>query len=421
MGIKGLVPFLQDAAPKAVKQKDSMKSFTGKIVAIDASMCLYQFLIAIRTGEGENYGGLENKAGETTSHIVGFLTRTLKILESGVKPVFVFDGKPPELKAAEVNARREKKQEAVQEMAKALAAGDGQAYEKAMDRTVRGTKKQNEDVKRLLRLMGVPVIDAEGEAEATCAVLCSDNMVYGTATEDADCLTFGSKKLIRNLFATDYKKRPILEIDLELVLKLLDINMDQFIEFCILSGCDYTNTIRGVGSKTAFRMIKQYQGMEGVIQNLDTKKHPLPEPFLWKEALQEFKAPAVTRFKTKEEAQPHLAQKPANYEELTTFLRDEMNFAPDRIAKAIQRLKVAKERKTQISMTAYIGEQKPIIKPEDIYNPFRAAPKTATKTQDKTDAVSGEKRRNLTASSLAKKKKTSDENETSEPEDEDSQ
>jgi len=268
--------------------------------------------------------------------------------------------------------------------------------------------------------MGVPVIDAEGEAEATCAALCADKLVYGAATEDADCLTFGSPKLIRNLFATDYKKRPILEIDLELVLKLLDINMDQFIEFCILSGCDYTNTIKGIGSKTAFRMIKQYQGIEGVIQNLDTKKHPLPEPFLWKESLQEFKAPAVTRFKTKEEAQLHLSQEPANYEELTTFLLDEMSFAPDRIANAIKRLKEAKEMKTQISMTAFIGEQKPIIKPEDIYDPFRtdkAEAKTAAGAQDKADAASAKKRRNPKASSLAKKKKTSDENETNEPKD----
>merc|ERR1719326_796822 len=162
MGIKGLTKFLTDNAPKAVKELKGAESYTGKAIAIDASMCMYQFLIAIRE-DGNQYANLTNAAGEVTSHISGFLARTLKLMESGVKPVYVFDGKPPELKLQELAARREKKQEAEQALKDAAEAGDAEAIKKQVGRTVRATKEQHEQVKHLLRMMGVPVVEASGE------------------------------------------------------------------------------------------------------------------------------------------------------------------------------------------------------------------------------------------------------------------
>lgn len=98
------------------------------------------------------------------------------------------------------------------------------------------TKEMQEQTKQLLRLMGVPVVEAPCEAEATCAHLAKTGAVYAAATEDADALTFGAKFLVRNLFTTDPKKKPMLEVDLSRVLFQLDIDMEKFIDFCILSG-----------------------------------------------------------------------------------------------------------------------------------------------------------------------------------------
>merc|ERR1719380_387483 len=100
--------FLQDAAPKAIQEKDGPQAFTGRLLAIDASMCLYQFMIMIRENHSGTYNNLTNEAGEATSHIIGMLTRTIKLMENGIKPVYVFDGKPPELKLAELAERRKK-------------------------------------------------------------------------------------------------------------------------------------------------------------------------------------------------------------------------------------------------------------------------------------------------------------------------
>lgn len=99
MGIKGLTGLISELAPTAIKEHD-IKTLFGRKVAIDASMSIYQFLIAVRQKDGEM---LTNDAGETTSHLMGFFYRTIRIVENGIKPAYVFDGKPPELKKGVVS------------------------------------------------------------------------------------------------------------------------------------------------------------------------------------------------------------------------------------------------------------------------------------------------------------------------------
>lgn len=99
MGIKGLMPLIAEHAPHAIKEHE-IKTLFGRKVAIDASMSMYQFLIAVRQKDGEL---LTNDAGETTSHLMGFFYRTIRIVEHGLKPAYVFDGKPPDLKKGVVS------------------------------------------------------------------------------------------------------------------------------------------------------------------------------------------------------------------------------------------------------------------------------------------------------------------------------
>jgi len=87
--------------------------------------------------------------------------------------VYVFDGKPPELKMGELAARREKAANAKVKLAEAQKSGDAEQILKATKGPVRVSNEQNEQTKHLLRLMGVPVVEAPSEAEATCAALCA--------------------------------------------------------------------------------------------------------------------------------------------------------------------------------------------------------------------------------------------------------
>merc|ERR1719476_391737 len=209
-----------------------------------------------------------------------------------------------------------------------------------MKQTVRVTKEQNEETKTLLRLMGLPVVDAPSEAEATCAALCRDGKVFAAATEDADCLTFGTKILIRNLMAAEAQKKQILEISLDRALEQLNINMDQFIDFCILSGCDYCDTLKGVGPSTAIKLLVQNGSLEKVLEVLGPEK--VPQNFRYQAARDFFREceavdTSAVEFKF---AEP-------DFDGLTKFLVESCSFGPDRVARFVERLKNARNRTKQ--------------------------------------------------------------------------
>ena len=198
------------------------------------------------------------------------------MMELGIKPVYVFDGKAPELKSVELAAREEKKQQAEVELKAALESGDAEEIRKASHRSVRVTQQMNADVQELLRLLGCPVVLAPCEAEASCAALCQAGRVYATATEDMDALTFGSPVMLKNLFDTESSrtqtKRPVFELHLARLLEQLDVSREAFVDFCILCGCDYTGTIRGVGPMSAFKLLKLHGSIEAVAATLDSSK-----------------------------------------------------------------------------------------------------------------------------------------------------
>ena len=164
MGIKGLTKLISEQAPDAMKES-ALESFVGRKVAFDASMHIYQFLAVVgRSGDQV----LTNEAGEVTAHLQGLFHRTIRIVEAGIKPIFVFDGKPPELKSAEIAERREKREEADKALAAAKEAGDAAEVEKLSKRTIKVTKDQNEDCKKLLRLMGIPVLEVRLCSSFSC-------------------------------------------------------------------------------------------------------------------------------------------------------------------------------------------------------------------------------------------------------------
>ena len=128
-----MMKLITEEAPQALKERE-MDNLNDRKVAIDASMAIYQFLVAVRAadknpGAGGFTAQLTNENGDVTSHIQGMFNRTIKMMETGVKPCYVFDGKPPQLKGGELAKRIAKRAKAEADLAAATEAGaaDGEA------------------------------------------------------------------------------------------------------------------------------------------------------------------------------------------------------------------------------------------------------------------------------------------------------
>lgn len=283
MGIKNLFKIIKTESKDSIKKID-FKNIHMRRIAIDTSIVLYQYVVAIRSRGAD----LETKDGRKTSHIYGILSKAIGLLEKGVLPIFVFDGKPPEIKRGTLESRKEKRELARKEIED---IEDEAERIKLLKRSVVVSGKEMNECKDILRSIGLPVIEAEEEADSQCAYLSKKNLVYGVASEDMDLLTFGTKKLIRNFSIS--KSKQMIEISLEKMLEDFDMSMDQFIDLCILLGCDYTSTIKGIGTKKAFSFIKQYKSIDGIIRFIKdskNKRYQIPEDFNYKTARKYFKS-----------------------------------------------------------------------------------------------------------------------------------
>lgn len=345
MGILGLTKLLGDHAPGCMKEQE-IKNYFGRKVAIDASMCIYQFLIAVRQDGSQ----LMSEDGETTSHLMGMFYRSIRMLENGIKPVYVFDGKPPDMKSGELEKRKERREEAQKALEKAEEAGDEENIEKFNRRLVKVSKQHNEECKELLKLMGVPYIEAPGEAEAQCAALVKSGKVYATGTEDMDALTFGTSVQLRNLTVAEARKLPIKEYHYQKVLDELGMNPDEFIDLCILLGCDYCDSIRGIGPKRAYDLVKQYHNIEEILKHLDSKKYTVPEDWMFKEARRLFQEPDVADPEALE-----LKWSEPDEEALVDYMVNKKNFNEDRIRNGIKKLQKAKQGSTQGRMDSFFS------------------------------------------------------------------
>ena len=312
MGIRGLTRLLCTNAPEAFRHIEvGLPYYAGKRIAFDASLFIYQVMTVSDTSSSSN-GPWAN-----------LVSRLVKILDARIDPVFVFDGNPPSAKAPLLAKRRETA---------------------SLQKGYRLNGKDIKACKRLLTSIGVPFVEAPSEAEAQCARMCMDGLVYGVATEDMDALAFGTPILIRNIFGSSAvagmsptMKHCITEIHLNKAVKDLELeSMEQFVDLCIMCGCDYAGTIPGIGPVRALKGIREHGNIDGVLAAVMPMSggritHDKLKSFTYQDARKLFLSPMVTPVS---EMSPIRRVLP-NISELTTVLRDDMNITDD---KKIQRL-----------------------------------------------------------------------------------
>lgn len=300
----------------------SFKDLEGRTVSIDAFNTLYQFLSTIRQRDGRP---LTDENGNVTSHLSGILYRNSSMVEKGIKPIYIFDGKAPELKSETQAKRREIRDEAEQIYKEALKAGDTEKARKFAMRSSKLSPEIIESSKKLLTYMGIPYVEAKGEGEAQAAYLVANGDAYAVASQDYDCLLFGAKRVVRNL-AISSNLGNLEFYQLDRVLRQLDITREELVDMGILIGTDFCEGLKGVGAKTALKLAKNGQLKEKISELQDQSTHDLDEVrdiFL--------KHEVNTDYKIKWE-------KPQK-DKIIEFLCYEHGFSEDRVAKASDRLK----------------------------------------------------------------------------------
>lgn len=317
---------LKDVVPcKPIDFKD----LRGRIIAVDALNFLYQFLSIIRQPDGTP---LMDSRGRITSHLTGLLYRTIRLAEMGIKPVYVFDGEPPELKKAELSARKKIKEEALRQWEKAKKEKRMEDAYKYASRTSRFSDEMLSDSKELLKLMGMPYVQAPGEGEAQCVHMCSRGDSWAVGSQDYDSLLLGAPRLVKGLTLSGKTELSI--IHLADVLKELGVTREQLIDVAILVGTDFNEGVKGIGPKKGLKIVKEDR-IDSL--NLDFDIDSVRDLFLNPKVSDDYQI----RWDEPDE------------ESLIKFLCDEHDFLENRIKKATSNLRGALKEFSQKDLSAW--------------------------------------------------------------------
>ncbi len=195
--------------------------------------------------------------------------------------------------------------------------------------------------------MGVPVVQAPSEGEAMCAALCKSGIVDFASSQDYDSLLFGAPKLLRNISVSGKRKLPKQEVwvevkpeivELQGMLDALGINREQLITIGLLVGTDYNDGVKGVGPKTAIKLVKEHKTLDRVIENVkwtdDMSARELFEFFM--------NPPGPDH--------PKIAWARPQPDRIIRFMVDQHDFSRDRIEKVVSRIEDVYSKGAQSSL-----------------------------------------------------------------------
>ncbi len=335
-----------------VKKEISIKDLYGKILAVDSMNLLYQFLTTIRAPDGS---ALTDKNGKVTSHLIGLFYRTTSLMEEGLKLAFVFDGKAPEIKQKTWEKRTQVKAEASLRLKEATEAENMEDMRKYASRTAILTPEMKEEAKKLLKALGLPVIQAPSEGEAQTAYMVKSGKAYASVSQDYDNLIFGCPLLIRNLSIEGKRKKagkfayqtvkPEMLL-LSEVLSNLKSDLDQLIVLAILVGTDYNpGGVKGIGPKKGLKLLHQHgHEFEQLFAEVEWAKH-YPE-LTWKEIFDTIKhIPVTDEYK--------LDWNKVDEKEVLKLLVEEHGFGEERVKERLEKLKSSSTQLGQKGLSSF--------------------------------------------------------------------
>lgn len=322
-----------------IRKPVSLDDLQNKILIVDGFNMLYQFLTTIRGRDGAPF---MDSHGNITSHLIGLFSRTTNFMTRGIKLVFCFDGKVPDLKHKELQRRAELKAEAKKLYEEALEKEDVDQMHKYAGRTAKLTKEMVDQAKDLLTGLGIPWVQAPSEGEAQAAHMVKKGDGWAVVSQDFDSLLYAAPRVIQNLSIEGKRKIPgklaftTIEpqlIELKENLSNLGLTQEQLINLAILVGTDYAPAgVRGIGPKKGLALVKELKEAEKIFEG---KK--LEDGVDWKDVVNVFKTMPVT-----DEYQ--IKWNKVDKEAVIKLLVDTHDFSAERVEKTLANLAPPKQR-----------------------------------------------------------------------------
>ncbi|MBU2637642.1 MAG: flap endonuclease-1 [Nanoarchaeota archaeon] len=335
MGVK-----LTEIIPRRELKWEELK---GKNIAIDSPNVLYQFLSSIRKPDGTL---LTDSKGNVTSHLVGLFPRTIRLLEYGINPIFVFDGKPPLLKKQELERRRGLKEKAKEKYEDAKEEGNEAEMLKYSRQSVKLTKGMIDEAKQLVKAFGLPAVQAPSEAEAQASLICRNSDAWAVASQDYDALVYSTPRVIQNLTLAEKRKLPNgsyvkiypVMIELKQALSALQLNEEQLLVLSVLVGTDFNpGGVKGIGPKKALKLVKE-KSLAEIEKEVDG--------FDLNEIMDVFRG-------MKTDKDYDISFNPVDEEAIKKILIDKHQFSVERVESGLEQLRKQKEEKKQKTLFSF--------------------------------------------------------------------
>jgi len=255
MGIHNLLSTLKGA----INREHIGTKMSGYTLGVDASCWLHKGIYSCSA---------ELCRGENTTAYVKYCMKNVRVLqEAGIKLYIVFDGDDLPMKKGTLKDRHAKRQKNLLRAQQLEKSGDMEGARKCYNSAVDVTPEMGRKFMDALDEHRVPYVVAPYEADSQLAHMARSKVIDGVITEDSDLVAYGVSHVWfkwdrETLMADhcDFRKLGACEkIDL--------VNMEhrQFLHLCILSGCDYLDSLPGVGMISACKLIRKYPSIDKLV------------------------------------------------------------------------------------------------------------------------------------------------------------
>jgi 5'-3' exonuclease len=201
-----------------------LASLSHKKIVIDTSIYLYKY--------------------KATGTLLVDIEKMIKLFSHfSICPIFVFDGKPADIKQQTLDNRKERKNEAWKKYKELAKTTPESSLIHLKHQFTKVSKLDVYQVKKIMDSFGAVYIDAPNEADEVCAMLMLTNQVYACMSDDMDMFIYGCGRILRNV---DIDLHTAIMYNLEHILNSLNMTLHEFRQVCVISGTDYYTSSRSL-------------------------------------------------------------------------------------------------------------------------------------------------------------------------------